>query len=128
MRAPVWGQTEVWELTFQQDNAKPHTARITAAKIEEWGWHTFKWPANSCDFSPIEFMWAMMAAELDRDWRPANVTQLKRAIEWLWPTVTSPENMRAYWDRALNNMVMSYAVGGDNIYFKKDFKPRRRLW
>ena len=36
-------------ITFQQDNARPHTARITKAFLGEHGVNVLPWPAHSPD-------------------------------------------------------------------------------
>ena len=60
-------------LWFQQDNAKPHKSVETMDKLKaSWGWNVVDWPPSSCDFSPIELVWAMMVAELDTVWKPRN--------------------------------------------------------
>ena len=116
------------EVTFQQDNAKIHTSKLSMDWMEDHGWQNFRWPPNSCDFSPIEFLWAIMAAELDRNWRPKNLSQLKNALEWIWPEVTKKEVLERCWARALTNMLHSFAADGDNTYHRDQFKPRRTTW
>ena len=76
-------------MTLQQDNARPHKSRKTLDYLNEKGWSVVKWPPNSCDFSPIEFVWALMTAEIDRNWKPNTLKQLQTAIEIVWPQVTS---------------------------------------
>ena len=113
-------------LTFQQDNAKIHTAASTAQCIADLGWKTFKWPPNSCDFSPIEFMWAMMVSELETYWKPRNVSELVTAISHVWASVTRPESLEKCWARAMTNMVQSVAEGGDNTYTREKCNVHRK--
>jgi hypothetical protein len=42
---------------FQQDNARPHSARLTTAFLRQQGINTLPWPAFSSDLSPIEHLW-----------------------------------------------------------------------
>lgn len=42
-------------IIFHQDNAKPHTAKVTRAKIIELGWETMEHPPYSPDLAPSDF-------------------------------------------------------------------------
>ncbi|XP_071085819.1 uncharacterized protein [Haliotis cracherodii] len=42
---------------FQQDNARPHTARITQAFLQQHNINTMPWPALNPDLNPIEHLW-----------------------------------------------------------------------
>lgn len=44
-------------LTFQQDNDKKHTSKLTTAWLVSKGIHRFPWPPKSPDCSPIENAW-----------------------------------------------------------------------
>ncbi|GFU19734.1 transposable element Tcb1 transposase [Trichonephila clavipes] len=46
---------------FQQDNARPHVARIVQRFFVNRQIKLFLWPARSPDLSPIENMWSMVA-------------------------------------------------------------------
>ena len=43
--------------TFQQDNARPHTAQLTTAYMQQNNIRLLPWPAVSPDLSPIEQLW-----------------------------------------------------------------------
>ncbi|GFW47998.1 transposable element Tcb1 transposase [Trichonephila clavipes] len=47
--------------TFQQDNARPHLARIVQRFFVNPQIELHPWPAHSLDLSPIENMWSMVA-------------------------------------------------------------------
>ncbi|GFW04687.1 transposable element Tcb1 transposase [Trichonephila clavipes] len=46
---------------FQQDNARPHVARIVQRFFVNHQIELLPWPARSPDLSPIENMWSMVA-------------------------------------------------------------------
>ncbi|GFW33325.1 uncharacterized protein TNCV_2860021 [Trichonephila clavipes] len=51
---------------FQQDNARPHVARIVQRFFVNHQIELLPWPARSPDLSPIENMWFMVAQRLNR--------------------------------------------------------------
>ncbi|UYV69340.1 hypothetical protein LAZ67_6003272, partial [Cordylochernes scorpioides] len=62
-------------LTFQQDNARPHTARFTMDCLQSC--RTLPWPARSPDLSPIEHIWDVMGRRLQPS---QNVDYLARQL------------------------------------------------
>lgn len=71
--------------TYQQDNARPHTARLSMDFLRTNGITVMNWPAMSADMSPIEHIWD----ELDRRVRsrrrkPTNAAQLRQALVQEW--------------------------------------------
>ncbi|GFX06543.1 transposable element Tc1 transposase [Trichonephila clavipes] len=61
---------------FQQDNAKPHTARV--AMNCRTACQTLPWPTNSLDLSSIVHIWDMIGRRLHLLW---NVDDLTRQLE-----------------------------------------------
>ena len=51
---------------FQQDNARPHIARVTMAHLEQSNVNVLPWPPRSPDLSPIEHVWDMVGRRLGR--------------------------------------------------------------
>ncbi|UYV82585.1 hypothetical protein LAZ67_22000050 [Cordylochernes scorpioides] len=69
-------------LTFQQDNARPHTARVTMDCLQSC--RTLPWPARSTDLSPIEHIWDVMGRRLQPS---RNVDYLPRQLETIWQEI-----------------------------------------
>ncbi|KFM64843.1 Transposable element Tcb1 transposase, partial [Stegodyphus mimosarum] len=66
---------------FQQDNARPHTARIVKSFFAAQQVQLLPWPACSPDMSPIEHVWDVIGRRLARDPRPvASADELWKRI------------------------------------------------
>ncbi|KFM62616.1 Transposable element Tc1 transposase, partial [Stegodyphus mimosarum] len=85
---------------FQQDNARPHTARIVKSFFAAQQVQLLPWPACSPDMSPIEHVWDVIGRRLARDPRPvASADEL-----WLfdsncamrWSVVVHEEEQRTH--------------------------------
>ncbi|GFX38494.1 transposable element Tc1 transposase [Trichonephila clavipes] len=73
---------------FQQDNARPHVARIVQGFFVHHQIELLPWPARSPDFSPIENMWSMVAQRLTQITPPAvTPDQLWQRVEAAWSAV-----------------------------------------
>ena len=75
-------------LTLQQDNARPHVARICTAYLQAHNIDVLPWPAFSPDLNPIEHLWD----ELDRRVRrrdnpPSLVPELEQALLQEWNNI-----------------------------------------
>ncbi|GBM21877.1 hypothetical protein AVEN_32861-1 [Araneus ventricosus] len=55
---------------FQQDNARPHTAKITETWLHTKRVPVLEWPAASPDLSPIENIWRILKRNMAQR-RPA---------------------------------------------------------
>lgn len=72
-------------IIFQQDNARPHTARIVRSYLDENEVVVLPWPANSPDLSPIEHVWDEMERRLRLlPQRSSNVQELARNLRTVW--------------------------------------------
>ncbi|GFT92947.1 transposable element Tcb2 transposase [Trichonephila clavipes] len=64
---------------FQQDNARPHTARVAQDFLRHF--QTLSWPARSPDLSPVEHVWDQLKRQM-----PSchSVHDLELAVQDLW--------------------------------------------
>ncbi|GFV09449.1 transposable element Tcb1 transposase [Trichonephila clavipes] len=73
---------------FQEDNARPHVARIVQRFFVNHQIELLPWPARSPDLSPIENMWSMVAQRLTQITPPAATPdQLWQRVEAAWSAV-----------------------------------------
>ncbi|GFW22213.1 transposable element Tcb1 transposase [Trichonephila clavipes] len=83
--APPMGLTTA---IFQQDNARPHVARIVQRFFVNHQIELLPWPARSPDLSPIENMCSMDAQRLTQITPPAATPdQLWQRVEAAWSAV-----------------------------------------
>lgn len=85
-----------YHLTLQQDNARPHVARIVSQTLEENHVPILPWPSRSPDFSPIEHLWDELGRSVRHDCihpTPTNLNELMRMLEEKWNAI-SPETIR----------------------------------
>ena len=68
---------------LQQDNARPHAARLTQNFLTTHNVPTLPWPALSPDLNPTEHVWDYMKRKI-RSRNVNNVQQLRRAIADNW--------------------------------------------
>ncbi|CAH2002088.1 unnamed protein product [Acanthoscelides obtectus] len=64
--------------TFQQDNARPHVARVTIDFFQHNDVTLLPWPPRSPDLSPIEHVWDMMGRRLVNLQRPPQTLEALR--------------------------------------------------
>ncbi|GFT62160.1 DDE_3 domain-containing protein [Trichonephila clavipes] len=64
---------------FQQDNARPHTARVAQYFLRHF--KTLPWPSRSLDLSPVEHVWDQL------EWQMPSchcVHDLELAVQDVW--------------------------------------------
>lgn len=75
---------------FQQDNARPHTARVTSAWIRRQRLRVLPWPASSPDLNPIENLWRYLKRRVNRR-RPRTQNDLRMYVLEEWARIPSEE-------------------------------------
>lgn len=73
---------------FQQDNARPHSARLSRDFLEDNDVQVLDWPPYSPDMSPIEHLWDQLKTAISRRRpRPGNRRQLIAAAQEEWDNI-----------------------------------------
>ena len=73
------------QLTFQQDNAHAHSARLTQDFLRDNRVDVMDCPAVSLDINQIEHMWVELGRRVrQRQYRPHNVRKQSIALQQEW--------------------------------------------
>lgn len=102
---------------LMQDNARPHTARITQEYLREVNIPAMDWPARSPDLNPIEHVWDELKRRIRaRHPTPETLHQLKTAIEEEWAGI--PQDFHHKLIRSMKNRMRAcrLARGGNTRY------------
>ena len=77
-----------YNVTFQQDNARPHVARICMDFLATNHVNVLPWPAYSPDLSPIEHIWDILDRKVRaRDPPPSTIPGLRQALADEWDNI-----------------------------------------
>ncbi|GFW30612.1 transposable element Tcb2 transposase [Trichonephila clavipes] len=86
---------------FQEDNARPHRARLLENMLEAETIQRMEWPACSPDLNPIEHVWDMLGRRIAaRPRPPATVQDLEIALLEEWNSI--PQSL-------IDNLIVSMA-------------------
>ena len=100
-----------------QDNARPHTARVTQAYLNDMNITVMEWPARSPDMNPIEHVWDLLKRKVkSRIPAPANVGELRIAVveEWRRLSQETIDNIILSMPRRVETLIR--ARGGNTRY------------
>ncbi|GFT82289.1 transposable element Tcb2 transposase [Trichonephila clavipes] len=94
-----WGQ---WNsFVFQDDNARPHRARLVENMLEAETIQRMEWSVCSSDLNPIEHVWDMLGTRISALPRPpATVRDLEIALLEEWNSI--PQSL-------IDNLIASMA-------------------
>ncbi|GFU85062.1 transposable element Tcb2 transposase [Trichonephila clavipes] len=76
---------------FQQDNAQPHTARVSQDCLHTVT--TLLWPARSPDLSPIQHTWDHLGWLVGH---PASLTELEARLQQIWKKMSQDIKQNSY--------------------------------
>ncbi|GFV99073.1 transposable element Tcb2 transposase [Trichonephila clavipes] len=91
---------------FQQDNARPHTARVAQDFLRHF--QTLPWPTRSPDLSPVVHVWDQLKRQM-----PSchSVHDLELAVQDLWAHLPQ-DNIRCLINSMSNRVAACIAAGG----------------
>ncbi len=104
-------------LMLQHDNALPHVARICTQFLEAENIPVLAWPAYSLDMSPIEHVWDALDRRIRQRFPvPANMQQLRTAIEEEWTNIPQATINNLINSMRRRRVALREANGGHTIY------------
>lgn len=86
----IFGDTNVEEVKFQQDNAPCHKSATTMRWFKDNNIPLLEWPAQSPDLNPIEHLWGILKRKI-REHSVTSKTALKNALKDEWDAITTAE-------------------------------------
>ncbi|GFT51301.1 transposable element Tcb2 transposase [Trichonephila clavipes] len=92
---------------FQQDNARPHTARFAQDFLRHF--QTLPWPARSPDLSTVEHVWDRLKRQMSSC---HSIHDLEWAVQDLWAHLPQ-ENIRCLINSMPDRVAACIAAGGD---------------
>ena len=73
---------------FQQDNTRPHTARVTMDYLEQNNINVLPWPSKSPDLNPIEHFRDQLDKRVRQRQPPSQtLDQLRQMLQQEWRTI-----------------------------------------
>ncbi|GFU08376.1 DDE_3 domain-containing protein [Trichonephila clavipes] len=91
---------------FQQDNARPHTARVAQDFLRYF--QTLPWPACSPDLSPVKHVWYQLKQQMSSC---HSVHDLELAVQDLWAHLPQ-DNIRCLINSMPDRVAACIAAGG----------------
>ena len=73
---------------FQEDNARPHTARVSTDNLEQNNINVLPWPSKSPDLNSIEHLWDQLDRRVSQQQPPYQTHyQLRQMLQQEWRTI-----------------------------------------
>ncbi|UYV73743.1 USP2 [Cordylochernes scorpioides] len=102
---------------YQQDNARPHTARISQQALQDV--QMLPWPPYSPDLSPIEHVWDIIGRRLHALPQPRSEDEMWQMVEREWRAIPQ-DAIRTLIDSLPRRVAACIAVRGIGMVTFKD--------
>ncbi|UYV75726.1 Transposase [Cordylochernes scorpioides] len=99
---------------YQQDNARPHTARISQQALQDV--QMLPWPPYSPDLSPIEHVWDIIGRRLHALPQPRSEDELWQMVEREWRAIPQ-DAIRTLIDSLPRRVAACIAVRGGPTFY-----------
>jgi transposase len=102
---------------IHQDNARPHTARVTMDYLEQNNINVLPWPSKSPNLNPIEHLWNQLDKRVRQQQPPhQTLNQLRQMLQQKWRTIprNNVRNLIEYMPRRCRTVLA--ARGGHTRY------------
>lgn len=101
---------------LMQDNARPHTARLTQNYLARHNVNVLPWPACSPDMNPIEHIWDLLGRRARRNHVINNIRDLTFALVQEWNAI--PNYVIRRYVRSMRSRIIAliHRRGGHNRY------------
>ncbi|UYV65101.1 hypothetical protein LAZ67_3003136, partial [Cordylochernes scorpioides] len=106
---------------YQQDNARPHTARISQQALQDV--QMLPWPPYSPDLSPIEHVWDIIGRRLHALPQPRSEDELWQMVEREWRAIPQ-DAIRTLIDSLPRRVAACIAVRGYNLQLPRSLQER----
>ena len=103
-------------LVFQQDNARPHTARVTTNFLQRNNVNVMPWPSRSPDFNPVEQIWDQLKRRVRRNHNPLTLPALERALQLEWRRLPA-NTVQRYVDSMRRRLLASIQANGGHTRY-----------
>ena len=121
--APLLNMTGIEEevlwyhVVLQDDNARPHRARIVQQFLQQNNMDHLDWPARSPDLSPIEHVWYFLSQRVrQRVPRPRTLQALGAALQGKWRRIPQLQIARLIRSMHRRYVACIDATGGHTRY------------
>ena len=111
-------------LTFQQDNARPHTAKLTRQHLQQHNVTVMNWPSRSPDLSLIGHIWDELKRNVRKNHNPQSLRELRQAVQREWDNLLQ-QTVQRYVNSMRNHCFSSskgewraYSILNSQIYVK----------